>query len=91
MSALRHALRALAALPFVLFVLGRFPAFYVPYLRFERPLLSLPAAAAVWFVVARLSRLSARQHRVRRALSTLLLGGAALCAGYGLKIGRAHV
>ena len=84
MTAARHGLRALAALPFVLFVLGRFPALYLPYLRFERPLLALPAAALVWFVLARLARLSARQHRARRLLQTLLLGGAALCAAYGV-------
>ena len=84
MSALRHLLRGLAALPFVLFVLGRFPSFYLPYLRFERPFLTLPAAAVVWFVLARLARLSPRQHRVRRLLQTLLLGGAALCAAYGV-------
>ena len=84
MTALRHALRALAALPFVLFVVGRWPWFYVPYVRFERPLWALPAAAMVWFVLARLARLPLRQHRARRALQTVLLGGAALCAAYGL-------
>ena len=84
MSALRHALRGLAALPFLLFALGHFPAFYQPYLRFERPLLALPAAALVWFILARLARLSARQHRARRLLQTLLLGGASLCAAYGV-------
>jgi uncharacterized membrane protein len=84
MTAARHILRALAALPLVLVVLGHFPALYLPYLRFERPLLALPAAGLVWFVLARLARLSARQHRARRLLQTLLLGGAALCAAYGL-------
>src|SRR6185369_6852241 len=71
-TALRHTLRALAALPLLLFALGRFPSFYLPYLRFERPLLALPAAAIVWFVLSRLARLSIRQHRARRALQTLL-------------------
>ena len=91
MKALRHALRALAAVPFALIVLGRLPWFYVPYLRFERPLLTLPAAAAVWFVVARLSLLSARQHRLRRVLQTLTLGVSALAAAYaliGVELGR---
>ena len=46
--------------------------------------MALPAAAVVWFVLARLARLSARQHRTRRVLQTLLLGSAALCAAYGL-------
>ena len=84
MRAVRHILRALAALPFALFVLGRFPVLYLPYLRFERPLLALPAAALVWFVLARLARLPVRQHRARRWLQTLLLGAAALCSAYGL-------
>ncbi|MEI9938522.1 MAG: VWA domain-containing protein [Pseudomonadota bacterium] len=91
MTALRHVLRALAAAPFVLFVLGRFPALYLPYLRFERPLLALPAAAVVWFILWRLARLPVRQHRTRRLLQTLLLGGAALCASYaviGVELGR---
>ena len=91
MSALRHTLRALAALPLALVVLGRWPWFYVPYLRFERPLWALPAAALVWFVVARLALLSPRQHRARRALQTLMLGSAALCAAYaliGVELGR---
>jgi len=91
MTGLRHALRALAALPFVLFLLDRWPAFYVPYLRFERPLWAAPAAAVVWFVLARLTRLSARQHRARRLLQTALLGGSALCASYaliGVELGR---
>ncbi|MEI9954243.1 MAG: VWA domain-containing protein [Pseudomonadota bacterium] len=91
MTALRHALRVLSALPFALFVLGRFPAFYLPYLRFERPLLALPAAVLVWFVVSRLARLSTRQNRARRVLQTLLLGGAALGAAYtviGVELGR---
>jgi Ca-activated chloride channel family protein len=91
-KALRHALRVLAALPCALIVLGRLPWFYLPYLRFERPLCALPAAAAVCFVVARLSLLSARQHRLRRALQTLTLGVAALAAAYaliGVELGRA--
>ena len=91
MTALRHILRALAALPLVLFALGRFPSFYLPYLRFERPLLALPAAAIVWFVLSRLARLSIRQHRARRGLQTLLCGAAALCAAYaliGVELGR---
>ena len=90
-TALRHTLRALAALPLVLFALGRFPSFYLPYLRFERPLLALPAAAIVWFVLSRLARLSIRQHRARRGLQTLLCGAAALCAAYaliGVELGR---
>jgi len=89
--ALRHTLRALAALPLLLVALGRLPSFYVPYLRFERPLLALPAALMVWFVLSRLARLSSRQHRIRRALQTLLCGGAALCAAYaliGVELGR---
>jgi Ca-activated chloride channel family protein len=91
MRPLRHALRVLAALPCVLIALGRWPLFYVPYLRFERPLFAFPAALCVWFVVARLSRLSPRQHRVRRLLQTLTLGGAALSAAYavtGVELGR---
>ena len=91
MTALRHALRALAALPCAIVALGRWPTFYVPYLRFERPLLALPAAIAVWFVIARLARLSPRQHRARRWLQTLTLGGAALAAAYaviGVELGR---
>lgn len=91
MTLLRHLLRALAALPAVLFLLGRFPWFYVPYARFERPLLAFPAALAVWFIVARLSRLSPRQHRARRLLQTLTLGGAAVCAAWaliGFELGR---
>ncbi|MES1175405.1 MAG: VWA domain-containing protein [Myxococcales bacterium] len=91
MKALRHSLRALSALPCALLVLGRWPWFYVPYVRFERPLLALPVAIAVWFVVARLSRLSVRQHRARRLLQTLTLGGAALTAAYaviGVELGR---
>jgi Ca-activated chloride channel homolog len=91
MKGLRHALRVLAALPCVLLVLGRWPWFYVPYVRFERPLLALPAAIAVWFVVAHLARLSPRQHRARRLLQTLTLGCAALTAAYaviGVELGR---
>jgi VWA domain-containing protein len=91
LTSVRHVLRALAALPCVLLVLGNWPAFYLPYLRFERPLMALPAAAVVWFVLARLGRLPTRQHRTRRLLQTLLLGGAALCAAYaliGLELGR---
>lgn len=92
MSWLRQLLRALAVLPCVLFLLGRWPWFYVPYLRFERPLLAFPAAIAVWFIVARLARLPERQHAARRAIQTLTLGGAAVCAAYaltGLELGRA--
>ncbi|HET7539696.1 MAG TPA: hypothetical protein VFK05_07485, partial [Polyangiaceae bacterium] len=91
MRALRQLLRALSVLPLLLIALGHFPALYLPYLRFERPLASLPAAVLVWFVVARLARLSQRQHRLRRALQTLLSGAAALCAAYaliGVELGR---
>ena len=89
MKLLRHGLRVLAALPCALFLLARW--LYVPYVRFERPWLSIPAAAAVWFIVDRLARLSPRQHRARRLLQTLALGSAALCAAYaliGLELGR---
>ena len=91
MKALRRALFALAALPCVLLALGRWPRLYVPYLRFERPLLAVPAALAVWFVVARLGRLSPRQHRARRGLQTATLGLAAVAAAYamiGVELGR---
>jgi len=84
-------LRALASLPLLLSLLARWPWFYVPYVRFERPLWALPAGLAVWFVAARLSRLSERQHRLRRLLQALLLGTAALSAAYsviGVEIGR---
>ncbi len=91
MKWLRHALRALGALPLLLVVLGQVPRFYVPYVRFERPLYTLPAAIAVWFIVARLALLPPRQHRARRLLQTLTLGSAALAAAYaliGLELGR---
>jgi Ca-activated chloride channel family protein len=90
-KAFRHALRALAALPCALLLLGRWPWFYLPYLRFERPLLALPAALAVWFVLARLAQLPPRQSRARRFLQTLTLGSAALAAAYaviGVELGR---
>ncbi len=86
-----YTLRGLAALPLLLIVLGRFPWFYLPYVRFERPLLSVPAAAVVWFIAARLGRLSPRQHRARRLLQALTLGTAALTAAYaliGVELGR---
>jgi uncharacterized membrane protein len=86
-----HALRVLGLLPLVLSALSWFSWFYLPYLRFERPLASLPAAAAVWFIAARLARLSARQHRARRVLQVLTLGSAALTAAYaliGVELGR---
>ena len=91
MKALGHALGALAALPCALLALGRWPRFYLPYLRFERPLLAVPAALVVWFVIARLGQLSPRQHRARRALQTATLGLAALAAAYaviGVELGR---
>ena len=91
MKGLRHVLRALGALPLLLVALGQVPRFYVPYVRFERPLYTLPAAVAVWFIVARLARLPARQHRARRLLQTLTLGIAALTAAYaliGVELGR---
>ncbi len=91
MKAVRHALRLLAALPCALLLLARLPGLYVPYLRFERPLLAVPAAAAVWFLAARLALLSPRQHRARRLLQTLALGLAALAAAYavvGVELGR---
>src|SRR5450432_4265618 len=86
-----YALRALGALPLVLVALGRFSWFYLPYVRLERPLLSVPAAAVVWFIALRLGRLPARQRRARRLLQVLTLGTAALAAAYaliGVEIGR---
>ncbi|MEP7049732.1 MAG: VWA domain-containing protein [Pseudomonadota bacterium] len=91
MKWLRHGLRALGALPLVLIALGQVPRFYLPYVRFEHPLYALPAAIAVWFIVARLALLPARQAGARRALQTLTLGSAALAAAYaliGLELGR---
>jgi uncharacterized membrane protein len=91
MKAALHVLRVLGVLPLVLCALSWFSWFYLPYLRFERPLASLPAAAAVWFIAARLTRLSARQHRARRLLQVLMLGGAALAAAnalIGVELGR---
>ncbi len=91
MKRLRHALRLLAALPCAWLLLARLPWFYIPYLRFERPLFALPAAAVVWFVVARLAQLPLRQHRVRRLLQTLGVGLSALTAAYavvGIELGR---
>jgi len=86
-----HALRAFAALPLVLILLGRLPWVYLPYVRFERPLASIPALILVWFVAARLARLPARQHRARRVAQVLTLGTAALSAAYawiGVELGR---
>jgi uncharacterized membrane protein len=88
-NGLRRGLYALAALPCALLVLSHW--FYLPRLRFERPLLAIPAALAVWFVVRRLAGLPLRQHKVRRLVQTLALGLAALCAAYaliGVELGR---
>ncbi len=91
MKAALNVLRLLGVLPLALIGLGRLAWFYLPYARFERPVASVPAAIAVWFVAARLARLSARQHRLRRLLQVLTLGSAALAAAYaliGVELGR---
>jgi uncharacterized membrane protein len=90
-KALLYVVRALAALPLLLIALGHFSWFYLPYLRFERPVLSIPAALCVWFVAARLGRLPSRQHRARRVLQVLTMSVAALTAAYaliGVELGR---
>ncbi len=50
------------------------------YVRFERPLLVLPAALVVVAVAHRLLSLSARQSKIRRALTELLIMTSALAA-----------
>ncbi|HEY4157436.1 MAG TPA: hypothetical protein VGM29_05035, partial [Polyangiaceae bacterium] len=91
MRGLLYTLRALSLVPLALVALGLFSWFYFPYLRFERPVLSVPAALAVWFVAARLNRLSTRMATARRVLQATLLGGSALAASYamiGVELGR---
>ncbi len=59
--------------------------------RVERPWAAAVAAAAVWLVCVRLSGLSPRMHRVRRALVEGSLSAAALAAGLaamGFQLGR---
>lgn len=95
--------RGLAKRPWLLLFqsLGLLPALYVGliwvsaiperYVRFERPALSLVAAAALSFICLRLLGLSARQHRVRRNLTELLIGASALAASLaamGVELGK---
>ena len=67
---------------------GRLPWFYLPYVRFERPLLGVPAAAAVWFVAG------AAWRGCRRASTALRRWPAERCtlgrrgAGRGLRADR---
>lgn len=61
------------------------------YVRFERPLLSLPAAVVVAFIAHRLLGLSARQGKAHRLLTELLVGASALAAAFavsGAELGK---
>lgn len=61
------------------------------YVRFERPLLALPAAVVVAAIAHRLLGLSPRQGAARRTLTELLIGVSALAAAFavsGAELGK---
>lgn len=61
------------------------------YLRFERPILTLPAAVVVAIIAHRLLDLSSRQGRLRRGLTELLIMASALAAALavsGAELGK---
>lgn len=78
------------AAPALLFALEWLSWIQLPFIRFERPWLTVPCALLVGFVAARLLALSPRLPRSRRVLMELTTGAAALAAALaaaGLTIG----
>jgi Ca-activated chloride channel homolog len=84
------ALSVLALVVGVLPALGPARLVDIPFVRFERPWLALPAAVVLLAMAARLEQLSARQHRLRRVLNelgTLIAAVAAALALLGVEAG----
>jgi uncharacterized membrane protein len=85
------ALGVLAVTPTLAVLASWARLFDLPYVRFDRPLLVLPATAVTLWVLFRLLELSPRLSPPRRRLIELLAGSAALCAALcvvGLEVGR---
>jgi len=74
------ALALLAFAPALLVLSGWAVAFELPFVRFARPWLTLPAAVIVGWIAVRLLRLSPRTPRFRRLLIELWSSAAALAA-----------
>ncbi len=84
-------LAVLGASPLVLFGLEWSGGLELPWLRFQRPLLSLVTAPIALFLAHRLGALPPRMTALRRRLIEATVALAALCAGFvvlGLELGR---
>ena len=85
-------LAALAVLPALGVLIAWARIYVVPFVRFSRPLATLPSAALLLWLVARMAQLPARFSRARRATLEFTWGLAALAAALavsGLEVGRA--